>query len=86
MDKNLPGRKVGFPLMYLLMAILAITVIRSLFGGSLLTPKTEMTYTEFRAALRGGKIQTATVSRRGSRGHWPTARPITPRGSRIRSC
>ena len=63
MDKNLPGRKVGFPLMYVLMAILAMTVVRALFGGSLLTPRTEMTYTEFRVALRGGQIQTATVSK-----------------------
>jgi cell division protease FtsH len=45
----------------LLPVIVAVLLLQILFGGPLLAPKTEMTYTEFKTALRAGQIQTATI-------------------------
>ncbi len=45
----------------LLPVIVAAVLLQMLFGGSLGTPTTEMTYTEFKTALRAGQIETATV-------------------------
>jgi len=61
MNKNLPGRRIRFPLTYLMPVILLLTLLWPLISGSLLASKTEMTYTEFKTALRAGQIQTATV-------------------------
>ena len=41
--------------------IVALLLLQILFGTPLLAPKTEMTYTEFKTALRAGQIQTATI-------------------------
>ena len=49
-------------LWYTLALFGVLILVRVLFAGSLLpAPKTEMTYSEFKTALQGGQIQTATV-------------------------
>jgi len=55
------GRRIWSTLGPLLPVIVAVILLQVLFGAPLLAPKTEMTYTEFKAALRAGQIQTATV-------------------------
>lgn len=61
MNKNRPGRWLRFPLAYLLPLILIVLLFWPQVAGSLFTPKMEMTYTEFKTALAGGQIKTATV-------------------------
>ena len=61
MQKKLTGRGLKSALGLLLPLIVAVLLLQMLFGGSLRTPNTEMTYTEFKTALRAGQIQTATV-------------------------
>ena len=55
------GRRIWSTLGPLLPVIVAVLLLQVLFGAPLRAPKTEMTYTEFKAALRAGQIQTATV-------------------------
>jgi cell division protease FtsH len=62
MNKNLPGRRIRIPLIYLMPVILLFTLLWPLISSWLLPSITEMTYTEFKTALRAGQIQTATVS------------------------
>jgi cell division protease FtsH len=62
MQKNFPGRGLRSTLGPLLPVIVAVVLLQVLFGGSLRTPNTAMTYTEFKTALRAGQIQTATVA------------------------
>ena len=61
MLKKPTGRRIWSTLGPLLPVIVAVMLLQVLFGSPLLAPKTEMTYTEFKAALRAGQIQTATV-------------------------
>ena len=61
MLKKPTGRRIWSTLGPLLPVIVAVILLQVLFGSPLLAPKTEMTYTEFKAALRAGQIQTATV-------------------------
>lgn len=61
MLKKLTGRgpKSSFGLLLPVMA--AVLALQMLFGGLRGTSVTEMTYTEFKTALRAGQIETATV-------------------------
>ena len=61
MLKKPTGRRIWSTLGLLLPVIVAVLLLQMLFGAPLRAPKTEMTYTEFKAALRAGQIQTATV-------------------------
>src|SRR5512133_324064 len=61
MNKTLPGRKIRFPFAYVMPVILGLALLWPLIGSRLLPSITEMTYTEFKTALRAGQIQTATV-------------------------
>ena len=61
MNKKVPGRRLRFPLAYLLPVILIVSLFWPLIAGSLFASKTEMTYTEFKTALAAGQIKTATV-------------------------
>ena len=61
MLKRLIGRGLKSPIGLLLPIIAVALLLQALFGSSLRTPATEMTYTEFKTALRTGRIQTATV-------------------------
>ena len=61
MLKRLTGRGLKSPIGLLLPLIVAALLVQTLFGSSWRTPTTEMTYTEFKSALRFGQIQTATV-------------------------
>jgi cell division protease FtsH len=62
MPKKPADRGLKSALGPLLPVIAAVVLLQVLFGGSLRTPNTAMTYTEFKAALRAGQIQTATVA------------------------
>ena len=55
------GRGLRSALGLLLPLIVAVLLLQMLFGGSLRAPNTAMTYTEFKAALRAGQIETATI-------------------------
>ena len=55
------GRGFMTSLGLLLPVIVAVLLLQTLFGGSLRAPETEITYTEFKTALRAGQIETATV-------------------------
>jgi hypothetical protein len=55
------GRGLGSTLALLLPVIVAVLLLQMLFGGPLRATPTEMTYTEFKTALRAGQIQTATI-------------------------
>ena len=61
MNKRLPGRRVPFSLFYLVGLVLFLAVILPRLTGSFAAQKTEMTYTEFKTALRAGQIRTAAV-------------------------
>ena len=61
MLKKPAGRRLISAIGPLLPVIVGVLLLQVLFGGPLRAPKTEMTYTEFKAALRAGQIQTATV-------------------------
>ena len=61
MLKRLTGRGAKSPAGLLLPLVVAALLVQTLFGSSSRTPTTEMTYTEFKSALRLGQIQTATV-------------------------
>jgi len=56
MLKKPTGRGLKSSLGLLLPMIVAALLLQMLFGGALLAPKTEMTYTEFKSALRAGQI------------------------------
>ena len=78
MLKKLTGGGLRSPLGLLLPLIVAGLLVQTLFGTSLLkTPVTEMTYTEFKTALRAGQIKTATV---GADGNHRRADPCRVRG------
>ena len=61
MNTNLPRPKSRFPLSYLLPLLLLGTLFWPSISAALFPQKVEMTYTEFKAALRAGEIRTATV-------------------------
>lgn len=61
MQGKLAGRGLGSALRLLLPMIVGVLLLQTLFGGVLRTPTSEMTYSEFKTALRAGQIQTATV-------------------------
>ncbi len=62
MLKKPTGRKPKSSLTLLLPVIVAVLALQMLFGRLLGTPVTEMTYTEFKAALQAGQIESATIS------------------------
>jgi cell division protease FtsH len=61
MQGKLSGRGLKSNLGLVLPVIVALLLLQVLFGRPLLAAKTEMTYTEFKTALRAGQIQTATI-------------------------
>lgn len=61
MLKKFTGRGFMTSLGLLLPVIVTVLLLQMLFGGSLVAPQTELTYTEFKTALRAGQIETATV-------------------------
>ena len=61
MLKKLAGRGPKSSLGLLLPVIVAVLLLQMLFGGSVGTPTSAMTYTEFKTALRAGQIETATI-------------------------
>ena len=62
MLKRFIRRGLKSPIGQLLPIIAVALLLQALFGSSLRTSATEMTYTEFKTALRTGRIQTATVA------------------------
>jgi cell division protease FtsH len=60
-QRKFPSRVLKPASGLLLPVIVAALLLQILFGTPLVAPKTEMTYTEFKTALRAGQIQTATI-------------------------
>ena len=78
MLKKPTGRRIWSTLGPLLPVIVAVILLQVLFGSPLLTPKTEMTYTEFKAALaRPDRSRPPRSASTRSRANWPPTKPLT---------
>jgi cell division protease FtsH len=55
-------KKINFSIWYLIIGLLVLSLIRSLFFGGLYDESSEISYSEFKAALRAGKVESVTVS------------------------
>ncbi len=61
MDKKLPGIR-KFSISSVIVMFLAILLIQQYVVGPLLTPSTELSYSDFKTALRAGKVASVSVS------------------------
>jgi cell division protease FtsH len=55
-------KKINFSIWYLIIGLLVLSLVRSLFFGGLYDESSEISYSEFKAALRAGNVESVTVS------------------------
>jgi cell division protease FtsH len=55
-------KKINFSIWYLIIGIMVMSLIRSFFFGGLSDESLEISYSEFKSALRDGKVENVTVS------------------------
>jgi ATP-dependent Zn protease len=60
-DKKLPNRRT-FSIGSMILIFLAILLIQQYIVAPLLTPSTELSYSDFKTALRAGKVASVSVS------------------------
>ena len=62
MNDRFSDKKIKFSLIYVVVAILVMTLLRQFIVGPLLLSRAEIPYSEFKTALRAGEITSVTVS------------------------
>ncbi len=55
-------KRTKFSIGYVIVALLVLSLIRSFVASAFLAPSTEISYSEFKTALRAGEIESVTVS------------------------
>lgn len=61
MDKKLSDRRIKFSIGYVIAAILIMTLLQQFVVGPLLTQSAEISYSDFKTALRAGEVESVSV-------------------------
>ncbi len=62
MDKKLSGRRIKFSIGYIIAAFLIMALLQQFVIGPLFTQSAEMSYSDFKTALRAGEVESVSVS------------------------
>ena len=77
MGEKLDDRKLKFSFWYVVIALIVLTLIRSVVGGLIGTASTEISYTAFKQAVEAGRVAAVQVDEQGIDGLMLDGSPFT---------